>query len=199
MICEDRQGFSLLEILIAVILLGFVGIGFSGIYLTANRYLIQDTAILLSQGDAAFAADHIRRQVLRANRIVLFTDAKIAFRFDPSFPGTPTDFSDDQWAGYRLNGNLLVFAPAVSPTTDTNGDGSVNGMDDPIEADLDGAAAESPPVAGGVQAPGGAVPALFQLPTGTLLKVDLTVQKQAGGESRQTRLKTDVSPRGVIA
>ena len=202
-ICEvggnGPRGVSLLEILLVVILFGFLVISFTAIYLAANRYLIQDTAAGLAQGDAAFAVDHIKRKLIGANRLVQLADAEIVFRFEPNFPGTPADFSNDQWAGYRLNGNALEFVPDVNPSTDTNGDGSVDAGDDPIEANLNGAAAESPPVARGVLAPGGSVPALFARPSDTLLKVDLTVQKSTGGNSRQTRLKSAVSLRGVLS
>ena len=51
-ICKgrNRRGVSLMEILLVVIILGFLGLGLTALYLTANRYLIQDSAIVLSQG-----------------------------------------------------------------------------------------------------------------------------------------------------
>lgn len=189
----NNRGVSLVEILITAVLIGFLGLSFAAIYITANRFLIQDSTIVLSQGDASFAVDHIRRQIMVANRVVKFTgvDAKVAFRYDPVFPGTPTDFSDDRWAGYRLDGDVLNFVADLG----------VPGTTDPT--DVTGTA-ESPPVARGVVAPGGTVeggtaPALFTLEgsSGTLLMIDLTVQKIAGKETRQTRLKSRVSPRGV--
>jgi len=184
----------MIEILITAVLIGFLGLSFAAIYITANRFLIQDSTIVLSQGDASFAVDHIRRQVMVANRLVWLTDRKVVFRYDPAFPGTPTNFSDDWWAGYRLNSGRLEFVPTLG----------VNGTATPTEADLDGAAAENPPVARGVVAPGGAIqggtaPAIFTLDggSGTLLMIDLTVKKTAGKENRETRLKSRVSPRGV--
>ncbi len=184
---EDNRGITLIEILITAVLIGFLGLAFAAIFVTAHRYLLQDSTTILSQGDAAYAMDHMKRKIMVANRVVQFTNAKIAFRFDPNFPGTPTDFSDDQWAGYRLNGNLLEFMPNLG----------IAGTATPTEANLDAAAAEAPPVARSVLSPGGSVPAIFQLPGSTLLMVDLTVEKVTGGETRQTHLKTNISPRGV--
>lgn len=190
----NNRGVSLIEILITAVLVGFLGLSFAAIYITANRFFIQDSTIVLSQGDASFAVDHIRRKIMVANRMIRLTDGKVVFRLDPAFPGTPTDFSDDQWAGYRLDGDVLNFVPDVG----------VAGTATPTEAQLDGAAAENPPVARGIVPPGGAIqggtaPAIFALEGGssTLLMIDLTVKKTAGKENRETRLKSRISPRGA--
>ena len=193
----NHRGISLVEVLITAVLIGFLGLSFAAIYVTANRFFIQDSTIVLSQGDASFAVDHIRRKIMVANRLVRLTDAKVAFRYDPNpLTTTPTPPGDYRWAGYRLNGTSLEFVPNLG----------VAGTSTPTEAQLDAAASENPPVARGVVAPGGAVqwgkdpaPAIFTLEggSGTLLLIDLTVQKVAGKENRETHLTSRVSPRGI--
>ncbi|MBI3333287.1 MAG: hypothetical protein HYZ93_04275 [Candidatus Omnitrophica bacterium] len=189
-------GFTLLEVVIAAVLIGLVSLTFLAIFGTAQRYLIQGANQVSSQAEASFAVEQMRRRLLPANRVVRYTDTLLAFRFDPRPLGTatPADFSDDQWAGYRLNDDgTLDFLPNVSL-----------GAADPSQAAVSGAAAENPPLARGVVTLQMRLPDITVAPPQTSppqpgrVSILLEAQQATGGDSRRTRLETVVNPRGIL-
>ncbi len=202
-----QRGVTLIEMMLAATLIGLLGLAFVSVYAASNRYMVQDSTIVSSQGDAAFAADHIKRNIFAANQVVLYdasgnpttnnalaTHRAIAFRFDPNpLPGTPTDFTDDRWAGYQING--------TAPNTTLDFYANIVQQQDPPLLAAFGSATEvvirRVLLDGATTLSGATVPFVFELPGTTLVIVDVTVRKTAGADQRETHLRTTVSPRGA--
>lgn len=60
---------TLLELVITAGLIGIVGLSFSFLYASAQRFLIQSTNMASSQSEAAFAVEHVKRRLLQATSI----------------------------------------------------------------------------------------------------------------------------------
>ncbi len=184
-----RAGFTLMEVLLASTMVGIVALSVGAIYFASQRFLVQSVNIASAQGDAHYAIEHMRGNVMVANRIVQWvgpgnSSTLFAFRVN------------NQWFGYRLDGTRLNFisAPALVPSTDTNGDGFIDANDDPTQGDLAGAAAEVPPITQDILA--GPNPPFSFLTPSSVVRVDLTVRKTGGGDTRNHTVSTIIGCRG---
>ncbi len=164
-----RKGLTLLEVLLAAMLVGLVGVAFGGILATSQRYYIQTMNITAAQSEGSFALEHMRRRLLPADRLIRFSATQLAFR------------ANGLWRGYRLSSTDLLFAPDLG----------VAATQDPTVSELNGAATENPPVARNV------VTFDIQMPASSQLEVVIVTQHSGGGDSRQVRLETLISPRGL--
>lgn len=80
------RGNTLMEILLSSTMLGAVAISFGTIYGVANHHMIQETNSFLSQNDASFAMEHMKRHLMGA---VALADPNVAPGFDSA--GRPID------------------------------------------------------------------------------------------------------------
>lgn len=63
------RGNTLMEILLSSTMLGAVAISFGTIYGVANHHMIQETNSFLSQNDASFAMEHMKRHLMVATHL----------------------------------------------------------------------------------------------------------------------------------
>ena len=166
-----NKGFTLLESIIVISLLGLVGLSFAYLYTTAQRFTIQSVNATSTQTDAAFALEHIKRHLTVATAVAI------------PVVGTPGNTLEFTWqmsaatpvrtSRYEMNGANLRFIPdtAVAGTFEV--------------------------IAQGIQT-GGAFPPIFNQATAGTVSIDVTAQKTTGSDTRQMRLQTNVSPRGVF-
>ncbi|MBI1952503.1 MAG: hypothetical protein HYS41_00045 [Candidatus Omnitrophica bacterium] len=164
-----EKGLTLLEVLLATVLMGLVGVAFGNVLVTAQRYYIQTMNIASAQSEGAFAMEHMKRRLLPADRLILFNAQALAFR------------ENNVWRGYRLNAASLEYAPDLG----------VAANDDPTLADLNGAAAEAPAVTGSIGT------FTMRLPEAGRLEVEIVTEHAGGGDTRRMRLETVISPRGI--
>ena len=178
---KSNVGMTLVEVVLATVLVAMVGTAFGALYATSQRYLIQTNLSSTAQGEASFVIEHIRHQIVRANRTVLDAAPGVLFRFDPGalVAATPGNLNDDQWAGYRYTAGTQIIEFYANIAIGAN----------------------SPPLpaAGTGEVIGRQVTVLtFTRPNNAEIGVDLTVTKSSGGgDNRTTRLQTIISPRGV--
>ncbi len=66
---SNSRGLTLIELLMAAVLLSLVGLSFAALYGTAQRYLIKDTLAASVQGEAAYAMEHMRRHLMLADGV----------------------------------------------------------------------------------------------------------------------------------
>lgn len=160
-----RRGFTLLEAMIAVSLLGLVGLSFAYLFTTAQRFMIQSMNSTSSQGDAAFALEHIKRHLMVATAVALpATGTQGAVL---RFTWRRTSLVPETTSQYDLNGTDLRFTPDIA--------------------------------AGGTEVVSKGITTLtFSQPSAGTVSVDLTARKTTGGDSRDMRLQTNISPRGLL-
>ena len=185
-----RQGaFTLLELLVVMSLLGLVAVGFGYLYANSQQFLAQSVAISATQGEASFALEHIKRQLLRVNWVLVFGTDRIAFRYDPRPFATQTpQVDDDQWDGYRLNGTILNLVRSIALTDDTNGDGVANGGDDPADVP-----------AGGEVIARNITAITFERNNTRRVTVNVTAeQAAAGGGTQKTELTAVIGLKGIF-
>ncbi len=165
------RGFTLLEVVVGVALLGLVALGFAFLATNAQRYLIQSMGASASQGEATIALEHIKRHLTVATAVA---QPPVG---DP--PANQTAFLEFTWqprAGqaartsrYELNNNNLRFIPDVA----------------------DAGAFEN--IARGIQA------LTFTRNNAGRVTVDATAEQAAAdGEIRRMQLQTVISPRGIF-
>ncbi len=166
-----RNGFTLLESVIVISLLGLVGLSFAYLYTTAQRFMIQSINFSYSQGDASFALEHIRRHVAPATAIAV-----------PAVGGS---------------GNVLRFTwqPTAIQTSRISQYDIVNVTDLRYTPDIAAPGVYEEP--NGVIAKGIRSIAFTRTTAGTV-SIDVTARRTGGSDTRETRLQTNVSPRGVF-
>jgi len=101
---SSAKGLTLVELLIAAALLGLVSLGFGFIYVVAQRNLVRNANFVVAQNEAAYAMEHIKRQLARA----VFLDP-VSTATDLRFDYTTTMGAADVTARYVLNGNVLEY------------------------------------------------------------------------------------------
>jgi len=160
------SGFTLLESIIAISLLGLVGLSFAYLYTMSQRFTIQSLNAASAQTDAAFALEHIKRNLTLATAVA--TPAV-------GTPGSTLEFTWQMSATapvrtsrYEVNGTDLRFIPNTA------------------------AAGTFEVIARGIQT------ITFSRATVGMVSIDVTAQKTTGADTKQMRLQTNVSPRGLF-
>ncbi len=182
------RGFSLLEVVLGVTLLGLVALGFAFLATNAQRYLIQSMLVSGSQGEATIALEHIKRHLSAATEIHVPPIAP-----PPGSQSVVLEFTWQPRAGqaprtsqYLLDGGTLWFVPdrALLPP------GPV--VPNPNRPDL------FENIARGIQTLADRPP-FTRNPAGRVT-VDLTAEQTSadGEEVRRERLQTVISPRGIF-
>ena len=112
---RTSRGVTLTELLIAAALVSFVALGFAALYGTAQTYMTNTLTSSESQGDAAYAIEHLSRNLRRGTNVT-FTGGNL----DITFRNTITDTSDTVMR-YTQTGTNLIFTPdlAAPGTTQT--------------------------------------------------------------------------------
>lgn len=113
------RALSLLELLIAVVLLSVIILGLTGIEIFSRRQVVSAERRVKLQHELAFAVDHITKRAVRtcgneyvsgADSVVstaqIGADQGIKFNIDQSGDGIA-----DRWIAYRRNGFDLLFCP----------------------------------------------------------------------------------------
>lgn len=167
-----RRGFTLLEAIIAVTLLGLVGLSFGYLASLSQRLMIQSMGSSTAQGEAAFALEHIKRHLMRATAIVRPTVGENPPPSILEFTWQSTSLLAARTSRYELGGTGntdLRFIPDTAPA----------------------AAGAFEVVSQGVQT------ITFTRATAGTVSVNVTARKTTGGDSRNMRLQTSISPRGL--
>ncbi len=188
----QNSGVTLMEVLLAAFLMGVVGLAVAAISTSTQMYLWQSTTMATTQGEASYGVEHIKRYLSMGSRVVLYSASRIAFRYDHGAisGGTATSLNtnDDNWDyyGWDPSNNTLVYRQAFVA-------GANPGATDPADPDVTGVVNGASPtvIARGVTA--------FTLaqPSGADIDVDLTALSTVGPTSRQSRVRSTVSPRGM--
>ncbi|MCG3176030.1 MAG: hypothetical protein MOGMAGMI_00968 [Candidatus Omnitrophica bacterium] len=125
----SRRGYTLVELMIAMVLLGLVMAGASGVYVAAQRFLngmINNDVRVVTP---SLALEAIIRRTKAANQIVFDAgNNQIKLRTDPN--RTPENTADDVWFKYRVIGSRLRWTQAAVEA------GDVGGGDPDVEPDL---------------------------------------------------------------
>ena len=114
-----KRGFTLLESIIVVSLLGLVGLSFAYLFSTSQWFMIQSMNATSSQNDAAFALEHIKRKLTVATAITTpatgSSGSTLEFTWQEIVAGVVTD----RTSRYRITGsNLEYIADTTVGTTE---------------------------------------------------------------------------------
>ena len=162
-----KRGFTLLESVIVMSLLGIVGLSFAYLFTTAQRFMVQSVNLTSSQGDAAFALEHIKRYLSTATAVAQpVTGAGAGNVLE--FTWQPTSLVAARTSRYVLSGTDLRFIP------DTADVGTFEVVSQGITT------------------------ITFNRATAGTISIDVTAQRTSGGDTRQMRLQTNISPRGLF-
>ena len=165
---SGRRGFTLLESVVVMTLLGLVGLTFAYLFSTSQRFTIQSVNFTSSQNDASFALEHVRRNLLIATAVAIPAAGAAGNQLEFTWQRRVGQVVTDRTSRYELSGTDLRFIP------DT------------------GAGGVFEVIARGVQT------ITFDRATPGTVLIDLTAQRVSGGDTRQMRLQTRVSPRGLF-
>lgn len=168
-----KRGFTLLESVIVMSLLGVVGLSFAYLFTTAQRFMIQSLNATSSQGDAAFALEHIKRYLTTATAVARPTVGENPPPSILEFTWQPTSLVAARTSRYELG-------PVV------------NGVADLRFVPDTGNAGVFEVVSQGI------TNITFNRATAGTIFVDVTAQRTSGGDTRRMRLQTNVSPRGLF-
>ena len=157
---------TLIEILIAVTLVGVVAVSFAYLYGVAQRFLVQSVNFSSTQGEASFALEHIQRNLQRATAVALPADvgdsgATLEFTWQPDINAAV------RTSRYQLSGTNLEFV-----------------------ADTAGGGAEV--IARNIAA------VTFTRASSSTFNIVVQARQSAAGDTRETTLRTTVSPRGLF-
>ncbi len=159
----------MLESIIVISLLGLVGLSFAYLFSMSQRFMIQSMDSATSQGDAAFALEHIKRHVITATVVSQpaagASGAVLEFTWQPTSNAGAT--GQVRTSRYEVNGTDLRFIPNTG--------------------------------AGGFEVVSQGITSItFNRATAGTVSVDVTARKTTGGDSRDMRLQTSISPRGLF-
>ena len=166
---RDLKGFTLLESVIVISLLGLVTLSFGYLFSTAQRFMIQSINFTSTQTDASFALEHIRRHLTTATAITV--PAAGASGATLEFTWRPTTAEAARTSRYELGGTGNTDLRFIPDTT---------------------VAGTFEVIARGIQT------ITFNRATAGSVAVDVTAQRSGGGDMRQTRLQTTINPRGLF-
>jgi len=115
----SKRGFTLLELLIAMVLLVIIMLGFVSIDLFSRHHLFTADKRTKLQNEVSLVLEHMSKSVMRATGNVgdpgLLTgtaaigEPVVDIRVDELNPPTPGDYSDDTWVAYGNNTAGQVF------------------------------------------------------------------------------------------
>ena len=103
-------GLTLLELVVAVSLLGIVGLAFGVIYGNAQRYMVQSISFSATQGEVSFAVEHIRKQMLQTVEITAPAEGAAAAA-QMTFQRLPTLGAARITSQYQVTSGALRFYP----------------------------------------------------------------------------------------
>lgn len=169
--CLHERGFTLLEVVVGVTLLGLVALGFAFLSTNAQRYLIQSMGASASQGEATIAIEHIKRHLTVATDVLQppVANPPANQTLVLEFTWQPRANQAVRTSRYELNNNNLRFIPNVAN------------------------AAVFEVIARGVRN------LTFTRNNAGRVTVDVTAEQRApDGEVRQMQLQTVISPRGIF-
>ena len=100
-----QKGITLIELLIAITLLGLIMAAATAIDFTSRMALIRGTKKVDASGKARYALEHMTRHIRLANEIISSSATNIVIRSDYDLSTgfatkTPSEFSDDWVAEY---------------------------------------------------------------------------------------------------
>lgn len=155
-----------MEVLIGVALLGLVAVSFAYLYGTSQRFLVQSVNLSQSQGEAAFALEHVQRNLQLATAVALPANVGDA---GPTleFTWQPTITSAVRTSRYQLTGTNLEFIADTAA-------GAAEGIARDIDA------------------------ITFTRTARSTFGVEVRAERTSAGDTRQTTLRTTVSPRGLF-
>ena len=165
-----ESGFTLVELGVALGLIGVVGLSFAYLYVSAQRQMIQSLNFTSAQGEASFALEHMKRYLTLAKDVTQPPNlAAPANQTDTlEFTWRPTLSAPDQTSRYELSGTDLRFISNIASP----------GTFETIARNIEQ-----------VQ---------FTRLSAGMVSLQVTSQRTSGGDTRQTRLETTVSPRGLF-
>lgn len=159
-------GFTMLEAILVVSLLGIVGLAFGYLFSTSQRFMTQSANFTASQNDASFALEHIKRHLTVATAIGVPAAGNNGAALEFTWQRRAQD--PVVTSRYELNGTDLRFIP------DTAAPGTFE------------------VVAGGISS------ITFDRQTAGTVSVEVIAASTSGGDTRQMRLQTNISPRGLF-
>ena len=114
-----QKGITLVELLIAVTLLGLIAAAGTAIDFTSRMALIRGTKRVDVRGRASFAMEHMVRHIRFANKVSPTSGTGLTtidlWRDDDNTPG---DITDDTQLTYDLSGNQILFSDTDDGITD---------------------------------------------------------------------------------
>ena len=161
-----KRGFTLLEAIIVVTLLGVVGLSFAFLSSMSQRLMIQGMDSSTSQGDAAFALEHIKRNLTAATSVGVPAEGASGPALE--FDWQPTVADAVRTSRYEVASGELRFIPDF---------GNSPGAFEVVSR--------------------GITNILFDRALAGTVSINVTARKTTGGDSRDMRLQTNVSPRGL--
>ena len=182
-----RKGFTLTELLITAVLIGLVGLSVAAISGAAQSYLSKTTGMGSAQAEASYAMWHIKRNLSRANRVIVWSSTQISFRYDGrnvlAGTATPMDSTDDGWDyyGWDSQSGTLVYKRRVIP------DGPNAGTDP----------SASPGTQGGEAIARNVTACTWTQVSPVQFDIAIAVRKSVGPQSQTSRFSSTVSPRGI--
>jgi len=109
---KNKSAITLLELIIAISLLGVVALAFTSIQNFARYHAIGSERRAKVQNELSFVLQHIAKNVQRAtgdssHQPIVLVSNGFGVRVDTNSPPTPSNYSDDTWYNYTLNGNTI--------------------------------------------------------------------------------------------
>ncbi len=186
-----RKGLTLVELLLAALLVGVVGLGMGAIISSSHNFMLQSAGMATTQGEASYALEHLKRYVSLANNIIPYNptgtppvSSSFAIRYDhrsiTALTATPLDSTDDEWDyyGYDAVNKILYYKRDFVPGASAN------------PAD--------PGFAGGEVIARNVTALTFTLTSPAQMDVDITVTKVIGTQTRTSHVTSSISPRGMV-
>ena len=124
-----RTGITLLELIIAISLLGVLALAFTSIQSFSQYHAIGSDRRAKVQNELSFVLEHIAKNIQRAsgdyNNPPIQTVANgFRVRVDVNTTPTPSTYADDTWYNYVLSGNTLSCNGEVLTTRLVSGTNS---------------------------------------------------------------------------
>ena len=121
-----RTGITLLELIIAISLLGVVALAFTSIQSFSQYHAIGSDRRAKVQNELSFVLEHIAKNVQRASGDYTHPPIQsiangFRVRVDVNVTPTPSTYADDTWYSYVLSGNSLSCNSEVLSTRIVSG------------------------------------------------------------------------------